>query len=128
MNFAEKIKAFVSRQTTETVPSFDYTPLDFVKTRKGILKELVLSKQSGKLIGVYSRVLGEGMFLTRVEAIQPHGKDEQIVFHRYDMSGQMLARTRISVDEIHMVCPFNKMFRSPALDTASADSVLSGLL
>ncbi|MBT1699547.1 hypothetical protein KK083_21795 [Fulvivirgaceae bacterium PWU4] len=127
MNFAEKIKAFVSMQTTETTP-YDYTPLDFVKTRKGILKELVLSKQSGKLIGVYSRVLGEGMFLTCVEAIQPHGKDEQIVFHRYDMSGKMLARTRISIDEIHMVCPFNKLFRSPALDTARADSVLLGVL
>ena len=113
MNFAEKIRSLVSRKASEPVAPSDFTPLDFVKNRKAILKELVLSKQSGKLIGVYSRALGEGMFLTCVEAIISHGKDESIVFNRYDMSGHLLARTRIPLDEIHMVCPFNKTFQNP---------------
>lgn len=114
MNFAEKIKFLVGRKASEPPASLDYTPLDFVKSRKAILKELVLSKQAGKLIGVYSRALGEGMFLTGVEAILSHGNDELIVFNRYDMSGHLLARTRVPLDEIHMVCPFNKTFQTPA--------------
>ncbi|MBT1700375.1 hypothetical protein KK083_26040 [Fulvivirgaceae bacterium PWU4] len=116
MNFAEKIKFLIGKKVSEPPASLDYTPLDFVKNRKAILKELVLSKQSGKLIGVYSRALGEGMFLTGVEAILSHGdgKDELIVFNRYDMSGHLLARTKVSLNEIHMVCPFNKTFQTPA--------------
>lgn len=87
-------------------------PFDFVKSRKGILKELTFSKQSGNLIGVYSTALGTGMFLTVVEDIARAGKDEVIVFHRYDMSGQRLSRGKVSIDEIQMVLPFNKLYRT----------------
>lgn len=125
INFAEKVKLLVSRKLTENSVSLDYIPIDFVKTKKGILKELVLSKQSGKLVGVYSRALGEGMFLTAVEAIESHGKEALIVFCRYDMSGHMLARTRVSLDEIHMVCPFNKVFKNPMVN--APNKITSGL-
>jgi hypothetical protein len=117
INFAEKIKFLVTKKSTEHSTASDFIPFDFIKTRKGILKELVVSKQSGRLLGVYSRALGEGMFLTAVEAIVSHGKEELIVFNRHDMSGHLLARTRIPLDEIHMVCPFNKIFQGPGLNT-----------
>jgi hypothetical protein len=39
MNFAERIKSLVARKATESEISPDYTPLDFVKARKGILKK-----------------------------------------------------------------------------------------
>lgn len=119
MNFAEKIKFLVGRKASEPAAPSDFTPLAFVKNRKAIFKELVLSKQSGKLIGVYSCALGEGMFLTCVEAIISHGKDESIVFNRYDMSGHLLAQTRIPLDEIHMVAPSIKHFK-PQLTPLSA--------
>src|SRR5688500_19202003 len=106
-NFAQKIRSLISPKD-ESIDQIPYTPYDFVKTKKNILKELIISRQSGKLLGVYSRALGEGMFLTGVEDIEKHGKDEVIVFNRYDMSGYILSRTRVSLEEIHMVCPFSQ--------------------
>jgi hypothetical protein len=111
-NFAEKIKSLVSGKN-ESPGQQGHAPFDFVKSKKGILKELVISKQSGNLLGVYSRALGEGMFLTGVKDIEQHGKEEVVVFNRYDMSGHILSRTRISIEEIQMVCPFNRTFKDP---------------
>jgi hypothetical protein len=113
-HFAEKIRSLISSkknlsENTET------TPFDFVKSRKGMLKELIISKQSGTVVGVYSKVLGEGMILTGVQEIDSSGKSEIIVFNRYDISGHILTRTHVALDEIHMVCPFNKPYYSPVL-------------
>ena len=111
-NFAEKIKALVSPKSASAA-IISNTPFDFVKSRKGILKELVISKKSGNLLGVYSKVFGEGMFLTEVQQIEQTGKEEVVTFNRFDMSGCILSRTRVTIDEIQMVCPFNKSYRAP---------------
>lgn len=113
------IKSLVGKKNGTDL--LDFTPFDFVKSKKGILKEILISKQTGKLLGVYSRALGEGMFLTGVEDIESHGRNEVIVFNRYDMSGHILARTRVELDEIQTVCPFNKAFQNPILTSAKAN-------
>jgi hypothetical protein len=112
-NFAEKIRSLLFNSRTSVQP--DNTPFDFIKTRKGILKELYVSKQSRNLVGVYSPALGEGMFLVAVEDVEAHNKEEIIVFQRYDMSGHILTRTHVSIDEIDMVCPFDKKYNHPLL-------------
>ncbi|MBT1697429.1 hypothetical protein KK083_11115 [Fulvivirgaceae bacterium PWU4] len=100
----------------EYASSAEVVPFDFVRTRKGILKELVISSMSGNVVGIYSRALGEGMFLAAVEKIESNAREEIITLNRYDMSGHMLARTRVSVDEIHMVCPFNRVYTNPSMN------------
>lgn len=88
----------------------------FVKSRKGILKELRNSQESGTLVGVYSRAFGEGMFLTCVSNIEHDTAAEVVTFETYDQSGQMLNRTRLSIDEIKMVCPFESKYVNPILN------------
>jgi hypothetical protein len=112
-NFAEKIRSllFSSRTSVQS----DNTPFDFIKTRKGILKELYVSMRSRNLVGVYSPALGDGMFLVAVEDIETHSKEEIIIFHRYDMSGHILTRPHVSIGEIDMVCPFDKKYSHPLL-------------
>jgi len=84
----------------------------FVNERQAILKLLSIAMTSGKVIGVYARVLGEGMFLTGVSYIS----DEKIIdFETYDLSGQILTRTKISLDEIKMVCQFDQDYVNPLL-------------
>src|SRR5687768_16730523 len=117
-SFAEKIKSLVLSK--EERREQQYTPFDFVKTRKAVLKELIISKQSGNLLGLYSKALGEGMFLTGVEDIEQHGKEVVIVFSRYDMSGNILSRTRLSLGEIQMVCPFNQTYRHPIISSVKS--------
>jgi hypothetical protein len=113
-NFTEKLGALIFPKKDSAMP--DAIPFDFVKTKKGILKELVISNISGNVVGVYSRALGEGMFLAGVEKIESGGKEEIVVFNRHDMSGHLLARTRVAVDEIHMVCPFNRSYVNPLVN------------
>lgn len=110
-NFAGKIRELISG--SRNPGQSDDTSFDFIKSKKGILKELYISKQSRNLVGVYSPVLGEGMFLVAVEDIETHHKEEIILFHKYDASGHILTRTAVSIDEIKMVCPFNKAYTHP---------------
>lgn len=93
-------------------PAPDLKLLDFVKSRQGILKELMVSKESGYLIGVYCKLFGEGMFLTAVENISTTKGVEIIEFTPYDLGGEMLPATRIELNDIKMVCPFNKPYKN----------------
>lgn len=108
-NLTSKIRALVSGSPS---PTMGCMPLDFVKNKKNIFKELALSKESGNAIGVYSNAMGDGMFLTVVEQIEANGL---IVFNRYDMSGTILNRYELTLDEIKMVCPVNQRYRHPLL-------------
>jgi hypothetical protein len=87
----------------------------FIQEKEAILKELLSSLQRGTVIGVYSRALGEGLFLTGVDDIEQDGTRQMIVFETYDISGKPLPKTRISSDEIKMVCPFQIEYINPLL-------------
>ncbi len=87
----------------------------FIKDRPAILKALMKSQETGKLIGVYSRTLGDGMFLTGVDNIENVGETKVIVFETYDLCGQILNRTRVTLEEIKMVCPFEAAYINPLL-------------
>jgi hypothetical protein len=111
-NFAEKIRSLISpRKGIEP----DATPFEFIKSKKAMLKELAISKELKNIVGVYSDVLGEGMFLTAVDDIERHNGEEIIVFYQYDVTGKLLIRTSIELSEIQMVCPFNKTYKNPVL-------------
>jgi hypothetical protein len=113
-NFAEKIRSLLSGKEESQLPQ-NLTPFEFIKSKKAILRQIVISKESGKLLGVYCKAFGEGMFLTGVEDMENHEKEEVITFNQYDMSGHILSRTRVSIGEIQMVCPFDKTFINPVL-------------
>jgi hypothetical protein len=114
-NFTEKIGSLIFPKKEHSTIT-EIIPFDFVRSRKGILKELVISSISGNVVGIYSRALGEGMFLAGVEKIDSAGRGEVIVLNRYDMSGHVLSTTRVAVDEIRMVCPFNRVYANPLVN------------
>ena len=86
---------------------------EFARSSKAIVRELLSSKESGSVVGIYSAILGDGMFLTGVEDLYQEGKITVAVFHRYDLSGQILNRNHIAVEEIRTVCSFCQRYRNP---------------
>jgi hypothetical protein len=94
----------------------DQSGIAFVKSRKAVISELTSAKENGALIGVYSKSLGEGMFLVGVNDVEIDRGAEVVVFETYEQSGAILSRTRLSVDEIKMVCPLNIRYLNPILN------------
>ena len=84
--------------------------VQFIRKEKAILKQVKLCKESGGLIGVYSPVLGEGMFLTTVDEIHIQHDDTRIDFKPYDISGKFLDKTSLSIKDISCICPFNQIY------------------
>ena len=114
MSLAKTLSSLIRQKGNEPLLS-DSPSIDFIRTRKGILKELLTSRDHETIIGVYSRVFGEGMFLVAVKDIEYLSKGEVVIFYPYDLSGKKLSRSRVLHDEIQMVCPFNKVFRDSML-------------
>jgi hypothetical protein len=85
----------------------------FITSQKQILKHIRLCKQSGGLIGIYSKSLGKGMFLTTVEDMEEKDSDVSLVLKPIDMSGEKLTRSVLSLKEISAICPFNQMYYEP---------------
>jgi hypothetical protein len=82
-------------------------PFDCVKTRKGIVRELLISKESRNLVGLISPSLGEGMFLVSVLSLESENAEEMVAFQRYEITdGRFQVTTTLSVKEIKGVCPF----------------------
>jgi hypothetical protein len=115
MNLVNSLKRTLSLNSLSQ-DQIDDTPIAFAKTRKAVLRELESSRENGLLIGVYSKALGDGMFLVGVNAIEKDGPTEIIVFETYEQSGTILNRTRLSIDEIKMVCSFNRKYVNPILN------------
>jgi hypothetical protein len=93
----------------------DDSALNFLKSRTSIRDGLMRSKHSGTVIGIYSRALGEGMFITSVADIYPDNEEEIVVLKRYDLSGLILPRTDLSLSEIKAVCNFDMVYKNPVL-------------
>ena len=98
-------------------------PFDYVESRKGILRELMISRESGNLIGLFSPILGEGMFLISVSSIE---SDNSIVFRKYDIrDGRLLSAGTLCLSDIRGVCPFIRVRQpDPRLSTMASNYLL----
>jgi hypothetical protein len=121
-SLAARITSLISRKDKTLLVS-DTASIDFIRTRKGILKELGTSIDYGTIVGVYCREFGEGMFLTAVKEIEWEGKDAFVVFYPFDISGKRLSTSRLHADEIQMVCPFSKVYGNPMYYGQSAEKM-----
>ena len=109
---AHKLKAYLPI-LTESIIQESCTSIDFIKSRKLILAELRYCLNHGNLVGIYSDVLGSGMFLLGVEDIITLGDNEVIVFYSHDLSGLPINRRTLFITEISMVVPFNNPYSYP---------------
>jgi hypothetical protein len=108
--FVEKFKGMIFQIPSKAAADQE---LKFIKGRKGILKALYDSKESTTIVGIVSPVLGDGMFLTAVDDINSEGQEITVSLKQYDMSGQILARTHLSLDEFKSVCSFQMIYKHP---------------
>jgi hypothetical protein len=90
--------------------------VQFIRNENAILKQFQLCKKSRGLVGVYSPVFGKGMFLTTVDEIIDN--EETIIFKPYDISGNFLEKTAVSLKDISCICPFNQIYTEPAYNIA----------
>jgi hypothetical protein len=88
--------------------------LCFVKKEKEILRTIQLCKKSGGLIGIYSPMLGNGMFLCSVLQIL---QDKTLVLRPIDPNGKMLSKTLIDLSEVTCICPFNQVYNRQQADS-----------
>src|SRR5687768_16642537 len=108
---AEKLRTIISGSADNTNQKKNH-PFDCIKTRKGIVRELLISKESQNLVGLISPSLGEGMFLVTVLSLESENAEEMVAFQRYEITdGRFQVVTRLSVNEIKGVCPFVHNYR-----------------
>jgi hypothetical protein len=111
LNIVSKIQESLSGKS-EANGKMTFT---FIQDKQEIFKALSNSLQRGTVIGVYSRALGEGLFLTGVDDIEHDGPRTTIVFETYDISGKPMPKTRIDASDIKTVCPFQIEYINPLL-------------
>jgi hypothetical protein len=90
-------------------------PFDFIRSKKDILRELRLSRDSGDLIGLIAPLLGHGMLFVVVQSIEFTRSQEVVVFTKHDIHGLVLSTGIIDIGEIKGVCPFVKGKRTTVL-------------
>ena len=88
---------------------------EFIKFRKSLLNTLVNTHKKGTVVGIYSNVLGDGMFVTGIEDIYEYEGDYIVHLKRYDVIGTILMRETISLSEIKAICVFDMHYKNPNL-------------
>ena len=102
----ERIRRIISGNSNSTIRRRSH-PFDFVQTRKGVLRELMIGQESGNLIGLVSPALGEGIFLALVLHVDSETVDEEITFQKYDVTGRRHpVPDKLPVRDIKGVCQF----------------------
>ena len=90
--------------------------LNILKSKEDILRALLESKISKSVIGITSRSLGPGTYLTSVvELLIGANDDTTIVLKEYDITGYFFDRNALKIDEIDNVIPFKAPFQNPFL-------------
>ena len=104
---AEKLRTIISGSVDNSIQKKNVS-FDCIKTRKGIVRELLISKESGNLVGLVSPALGEGLLLVLVLSLETENAEEMVVFQKYEITdGRFQVTAKLSVNEIKGVCPFS---------------------
>jgi hypothetical protein len=112
-NLTEKFKDLIPFLANSMMAQSSDASFDFIRSKKKMLSELEYCLGKRNLVGVYCPLLGNGMFLVGVENIVYGDDGTLIVFYSQDMSGHVLSRRTLHIDEINMIVPFNNPYISP---------------
>lgn len=96
--------------------------IDVITARKEIFKALAESADNQCIIGIASKDLGPGMFMTSVKEILNDGDDVIIVLNSYDTTGYFLEKNRIPLKNITGVLPFKAVFTNPFLREVQSEA------
>jgi hypothetical protein len=89
---------------------------DFITEKKGILNVLLKSKEDQTVVGILSKVLGEGIHITVVVELTISELNSTIIhLNPVDTSGSMLKTSRLRLSDIEAVFPFRSPYKNPFL-------------
>jgi hypothetical protein len=91
--------------------------LDILTSREAMLKALVESRTLNSIIGIHSKEVGEGTYLTSVKDIlfTDDDADPVIVLENYDSTGYFFEKNVVPLSAIQSVIPFKSVFQNPFL-------------
>jgi hypothetical protein len=86
---------------------------------KSILEELIASRESGNVIGIWAPSLGTGLYMCAVENILDDEieHDKVIILKENDLNGVPLQVHVLFLQEIEKVFPLKTLYREPAADS-----------
>lgn len=90
----------------------DHRSFEVVR-QKNLLSALITARKKGNVIGIYSKSLGDGMFVTGIEAIFDQEEDPLIQLKTHDIMGSVLIRDMIALSEIKAICAFDMRYKEP---------------
>lgn len=90
----------------------EYT-LDLKTEKSDIYNALVESEDCQTVIGITSRDLGPGVFMTCVREIVKEEDIEIAILNSYDITGHFLQTNRVPINNITSVIPFKGVFMNP---------------
>ena len=90
--------------------------IELIKSKKMLLPALINCYKNQNLVGVFSPVLGEGMFVTGVHDIYDYGEEPIVMLKRYEISGELLIRETLSLREIKAICVFHNAYKHPVIE------------
>jgi hypothetical protein len=85
----------------------------FISEKYQMLLSLKLSVDSGSVVGVIARALGEDMVLCAVESINSMGDDVIVHFKECDLHGKKLRQSFIALQDISRIHPFITQYNDP---------------
>src|SRR4051812_19329371 len=105
------MKTFIEKLRDGIMHPFEHQPLQLnslqlIRQRAQIRKQLLESKGTGKVLGIYCPLMGNGMFLTGVDDLIMAEKLEVVILKPYDMNGILLIPHQVPVTAIRSICPF----------------------
>jgi hypothetical protein len=124
MNIIEKLKTLFGQEEQKFIANYSRKfEFRIIRTRKEILQELKASKEQGKIVGIYSSTLGDGMFVTGIEDVYEWEKDTIIVFKPHDLGGFILQRNYLSLSEVKGIYAFNCTYKHPLVSNDQFEQV-----
>jgi hypothetical protein len=101
----------------KNTPVLSIAGIQLIKSRKLLLDVLIDCCKNERYVGIYSDVLGEGMFVTGVHDIYDYDEEPIIMLKRYDITGSLLIRETLSLGEIKAACVFDNSYRHPIIES-----------
>src|SRR5687768_3786763 len=90
--------------------------LNVLHSRDDVFKALLQSKKTKSIIGINSKSLGPGTYMTSVvELVTDQNDDTIVVLQSYDMTGYFFDTSALKLEEIESVIPFTALFENPFL-------------
>jgi hypothetical protein len=106
--FLEKVADFLTHDGNPRYHLHEIR-IEFIDSKTEMLGHIERCKKSRGVIGIYSSALGDGMFLSAVEAVYKLGADTLVELKPYDFKKGLQGATTVSMKDISCICPFNQI-------------------